>query len=532
MVIYEISNLLDPQGGYTIMTHQKPAGFIRSSGVLLHISSLPGQYGIGTFGRPAMDFIDFLSTMGCTYWQTLPFGPIDAFNSPYQSFSAFAGNPFFIDPENLRDQGLITDDELASARWSGSPWVTAYDWLRETRIPLFRQAFSRADDAILKAMDAFCTQQAHWLPDYALYQAILLANDGADWTQWEDEALKNRDPKALEAARKELADEIQFQIFLQYAFHKQWQAIKEYANKKGIQIIGDMPIYVALQSADVWTNPGCFDLDEKGHPNTVAGVPPDYFCTDGQLWGNPIYNWDAMKKDNYTWWIERLKHSLWLFDTVRIDHFRAFSAYWSVPGDAETAREGQWVPGPAMDFFDRVFDAFDFSKPRIIAEDLGVLDDGVIELLADTGFPGMRVMQFAFLDASDGLHYPHNYTANTVAYTGTHDNDTLLGYLWELAPGQREYAFDYLNYDCQGESWQQGGAHSPACRAFIRCLWQSSAKLAIVPIQDLCGYGGDTKMNRPGRAEGNWTFRITDESLQSIDTDWLREMNRIYKRLS
>ncbi|MDD2414901.1 MAG: 4-alpha-glucanotransferase [Eubacteriaceae bacterium] len=512
------------------MTHQKPASFIRSSGVLMHISSLPGDYGIGTFGKKAMDFVDFLSTAGCTYWQTLPFGPIDSYNSPYQSFSAFAGNPFFIDPELLQTQGLITREELENARYNGSPWSSAFEWLRETRIPLFRKAYARCTPEIKTAMSEFCDQQAHWLPDYALYLAIQSSEEGRDWIDWENKDLKNRQPAAIKKAQEHYTEEIQFQIFLQYQFHSQWMTIKEYANKKGIQIIGDIPIYVALQSADVWKHQSCFDLDENGHPNHVAGVPPDYFCTDGQLWGNPLYNWEAMAKNHYQWWMRRLEHALWLFDTVRIDHFRAFSAYWSVPGDAETARNGEWLPGPSMKFFDEVFKQFDFSKPRIIAEDLGVVDDGVRTLLEDTGFPGMRVMQFAFIEDGDNIHYPHNYASNTVAYTGTHDNDTLLGYLWELAPGQRDYAFDYINYPCLDEAWQQGGSDSPSCHAFIRCLWQSPAKVAIVPIQDLCGYGGDTKMNRPGRAEGNWTFRTTEESLQSIDTDWLRELNRIYKR--
>lgn len=511
---------------------KKPASFPRTSGVLMHISSLPGPYGIGTFGKEAKKFVDLLAEMGISYWQTLPFGPIDGFNSPYQSFSAFAGNPFFIDPETLYKDGLLTREELETAWWNGSPWITAYDWLRETRIDLFRKAFARIDDKTKKAMDDFAAEQAYWLPHYALCVAISeLKEDGRGWPDWKDAKLRSRDPKAVLEAQEELADETAFQIFLQYEFYTQWEEIKKYANYNGVYIIGDLPIYVSVDSSDVWTYPELFDLDSKGRPKHVAGVPPDYFSEDGQLWGNPVYDWQAMKKQNYKWWIQRLTHALDLFDTVRIDHFRSFSAYWAVPYGEKTAKNGEWKDGPGMDFFNLVFDQFDFSRPKIIAEDLGVVDDGVINLLKDTGFPGMRVMQFAFISLGDNIHYPHNYLHNMVAYTGTHDNNTLLGFLWEIEAGQREYALDYVNYTGKGDEWQRGGSECTVNKAFIRTLWQSPANLTIVPIQDLCGYGADAKMNKPGTAGGNWVFRITDESIGCIDKNWVFDINRIYQRL-
>lgn len=503
--------------------------FDRSSGILMHISSLPGAYGIGTFGKPAKDFVDFLKKTGCSHWQVLPFGPIDAFNSPYQSLSAFAGNPYFIDPEKLFKAGLLTEEELVTARYDDSPWVTAYDFLRETRIDLFKKAFSRIDAEIQDKISTF-KKNHPWLEEYTLYKAIEKKTGESCWLNW-DAPLKNHEDKALADIKQSEKETIDFEAFLQYCFFTQWEEIKEYANENNIGIIGDMPIYVSLNSPDVWANRSFFDLDKDGRPKHVAGVPPDYFSEDGQLWGNPLYDWQTMKKDGYSWWLDRLDMALTLFDTVRIDHFRAFSAYWSVPSNEKTARNGKWLDGPGMDLFNRVKERFDFSEPRIIAEDLGVQDDGVRKLLAESGFPGIRVMEFAFIDAGDGMHWPHNYLPNTVAYTGTHDNNTLLGYLWDLNEGARNFAFQYINYDGANDAWQEGGPHSPVCHAFIRHLWMSAAKLTIIPMQDLLGYGADTKMNSPGKAEGNWTFRLPQEAIDSADADWLFEMNRIYKRL-
>lgn len=504
--------------------------FKRASGILMPISALPGKFGIGTFGQSAKDFVDFLVKIGCTYWQVLPFGPIDDFNSPYQSLSAFAGNPFFIDPQKLKDDALLTDDELQTASYTETPWLVAYNFIRQTRMDLFKKAFARIDSSLKEKISRFEKSQP-WLKDYALYTAIASKTHEPCWINWDPE-LRDRVPQALERANNDLKDEINFQVFLQYLFFTQWHEIKTYANDHHIKIIGDMPMYVALQSPDVWAHPECFDLDSKGAPKTVAGVPPDYFSEDGQLWGNPLYDWAALKKQDYKWWVDRLGMALTLFDTVRIDHFRAFSAYWSVPAKEKTARNGKWLPGPGTDLFKHWFQAFDFSTPRIIAEDLGVQDDGVRQLLKDSGFPGMRVLQFAFIDTGDGIHWPHNYIPNTVAYTGTHDNNTLLGYLWELNEGARKFAFEYCHYDCQGDEWQQGGPQSSSCRAFIRLLWMSCARLTIVPIQDALGYGADSRINVPGRAEGNWAFRLPQSAIDSIDTQWFFEMNRIYKRMN
>ena len=509
---------------------QRSPLFDRASGILMPVSALPGDFGIGTFGASAKRFIDFLVKIGCSYWQVLPFGPIDAFNSPYQAVSAFAGNPFFIDPERLKDAGLLTEEEVQTARYDETPWSVAYDFVRETRIDLFRKAFERVDDQLREKIVQFEKTQP-WLEDYALYTAIAADTGEECWNNW-DPDLRDRKAAAIQEATDQLADEIKFQIFLQYLFFTQWSEIKAYANENHINIIGDMPMYVALQSPDVWTHPECFDLNEDGTPKTVAGVPPDYFSEDGQLWGNPLYNWNALKEQNYKWWLDRLEMALTLFDTVRIDHFRAFSAYWSVPVGEKTAKNGKWLPGPGMDLFNHVFETFNFSSPRIIAEDLGVQDDGVRQLLADSGFPGMRVLQFAFIDAGDGIHWPHNYIPNTVAYTGTHDNNTLLGYLWELNEGARKFAFEYCNYPCQGDEWQQGGPHSDSCHALIRLLWMSSARLAIIPMQDLLGYGADSRTNTPGQAEGNWKFRLPQDAIDSADTKWIYEMNRIYKRMN
>ncbi|SDX39841.1 4-alpha-glucanotransferase [Eubacterium barkeri] len=504
--------------------------FPRSSGVLLHVSSLPGDFGIGTFGKEARAFVDQLSEMGCTWWQVLPFGPIDVFNSPYKSLSAFAGNIYFIDPEELGKAGLLTATEIEGAKINRNPYIADYTAVKETRLSLFRLAYTRLTGELKETIAHFVQANDHWLTDYALYQAIQQEQSGRPWTKWTDDFLKHRNPKALDAAAKRLEDEIHFQYFLQYTFFDQWQSVKEYAKEKGIQIMGDMPIYVDIESADVWVHPQLFEIDAEGHPISVAGVPPDYFCEDGQLWGNPLYRWPNMEKEGYAWWIQRLEHTLTLFDAVRIDHFRAFSAYWAVPGDARTAREGKWLPGPGMKLFDALADAIDFSAPRIIAEDLGVMDEGVISLLSESGLPGMGVLQFGFIEDGDNQHLPHNYDKKTVAYTGTHDNNTLLGWLWELLPHQRENALAYVGYIGQGDDWQVGGPQSRSCQAFIRALWQSGASIAIVPIQDLCGFGGDTKMNKPGQADGNWAFRIAADALKGIDVPFIKTLNQLYKR--
>lgn len=497
----------------------------RSSGILLHISSLPGKYGIGSFGKEALKFSKFLKEMGFTWWQTLPFGTTDDCNSPYKSFSAFAGNPLFIDLQTLAEKGFLTENELKENECP-NPYFVNFEWLNKTRYKIFRLAYKRIDENEKNKIKEFEKKNKHWLPDFALYMTLREKNNNTDWYLWKDKELKFHKKEAVEKAFEKYADEVFFHEFLQYEFFSQWEKIKSEINKNGIKMIGDMPIYVSLESADVWANRELFDLSEDGSPRLVAGVPPDYFSEEGQMWGNPLYNWELMKKQNYSWWLERIKNSLQIFDMVRIDHFRGFSAYWGVPADAENAKSGNWIKGPGMDFFNVVMKKFNNSQ--IIAEDLGDIDEDVVKLLKETKLPGMRVMQFAFIGDRDSIHLPHNYEKNVIAYTGTHDNNTILGWLWEATPENRKTALEYCNFT--GKDWGMGGYHSESCRSVIRALWQSPAQLAIVPIQDLCGFGSDTKMNQPGVAGGNWAFRITEDSLNQIDKKWIESINDIYRR--
>ncbi len=490
----------------------------RSGGVLMHISSLPGKYGIGTMGENAKKFIDFLSECEFGVWQVLPCGPCDEYNSPYSGKSAFAGNIYFIDPEILYKKKLLTEAELKECECENI-YISDYAFLYETREKIFRKAFGRFQS---KEKVADFVKENPWAEDYALFCALKNKNS-LPWYEWED-GLKFRDEKMLSAVSEELKENILFYEFLQYEFFSQWKEMKEYANSKGIKIIGDMPIYLSHDSADVWANPHLFSLDKDMHLERCAGVPPDYFCEDGQMWGNPLYNWDNLKKENYSLWTNRLSHALRMYDSVRIDHFRAFSAYWSIPA-GEKATEGRWEKGPGIEFFNALKEIY--PDANIIAEDLGDIDDDVRTLLKETGFPGMGVMQFAFITDDDTPHLPHNYSDKTVAYTGTHDNNTLLGWLWESDENSRHYALRYCDF--HGD-WGQGGPHSESIRSIIRTLWRSGALITIVPIQDLCGFGGDTCMNHPGVAEGNWCFRITDEALSSVDKEFYRGLNRLYKR--
>lgn len=493
----------------------------RCGGVLMHISSLPGKYGIGTLGKNARAFVDFLSDSGFGAWQVLPCGPCDSYNSPYSGKSAFAGNIYLIDPEILHNKGLLTKEELQLCVHENI-YVTQYDFLRETRTDIFRKAFSRLTDGTKEQIRDFCRKNPP-CGEYALFCAIKDKNDRLPWYEWED-GVKYRKKEALLKIKEELKEDIFFHEFLQWEFFSQWAALKEYANSRGVSIIGDMPIYLAHDSADVWANPNLFSLDENMYIKRCAGVPPDYFCKDGQKWGNPLYNWDKLKEENYSLWTERMAWALSMYDAVRIDHFRAFSAYWSIPAD-EKATEGRWEKGPGMDFFNVLKKAY--PDANIIAEDLGDIDDDVRKLVKDTGFPGMGVMQFAFITDEDTVHLPHNYTEKTVGYTGTHDNNTILGWLWESSGESRSYALRYCNF--HGD-WGQGGPESGSVRALVRTLWQSGALISIVPVQDLCGYGSDTCMNHPGVAEGNWAFRMTEEALASVDKEFYRNLNQLYKR--
>ncbi|MDD6602772.1 MAG: 4-alpha-glucanotransferase [Eubacteriales bacterium] len=497
----------------------------RGAGALLHISSLPSPYGVGVFDENARHFVDKLAEMGFTYWQVLPLCPIDGSGSPYCSTSAFAGNYIFIDPRGLADMGLIGKQDIRSNIYDGTPYTADYDFAKENRLNLLKKAFFNINDNIAKEIKEFEISNP-WLTDYAVYMAVKESEGGKPWWEWRDnhahyfECIKNIFDYEESAA---------FWKFVQFIFYKQWQELKEYANSKGIAIIGDMPIYVAMDSVDVWSNMPMFLIDEKTlKVEKVAGVPPDYFSEDGQLWGNPIYDWSAMKNDGYSWWLTRLGHALSIYDTVRIDHFRAFASYWAVPADSDTAKVGQWIEGPGMDLFDAVFRKFGKDAP-IIAEDLGVFGEDVVQLLEDTGFPGMKVAQFGFDPNGDSSHLPHNAEKNSINYVGTHDNNTILGWLWEATAKEREFALEYCHFE--GDNWGEGGYYSRSCRAITEAVWQSASNVAIIALQDMCGFGSDARMNTPGVAEKNWQFRTTKDTIDSIDTDYFRHINSLYRRM-
>lgn len=479
----------------------------RSSGVFINISSLPSEYGIGDFGAGARRFVDYMKDMGFSVWQTLPLCPVGSGNSPYSSASAFAVNYLYIDPDTLVSDGLVTADEAANFICRESRYSVDYDFVRKSKYELLRLAAGRAD---WEEVDKFSDENSFWLPDYAKYMASKFANGQKPFWEWTSEAKK---------------EDFDFYRFEQYALFSQWKRLKEYASRRGVKLFGDMPIYVSHDSADFYANPGLFLTGPDGRLTKVAGVPPDYFSADGQLWGNPLYNWDAMKNDGYKWWLERIGHSLKLFDYVRIDHFRGFHRYWAVPAGAATAKEGAWEQGPAMELFSVVEKAFD--SPAIIAEDLGTVDSGLLEFLKETGYPGMKVMQFGFT-SEDSDHLPHKYLPGSVAYTGTHDNDTMLGWLWAIPMEEKRRLLEYCRY--YGDNWGEGGPHSEVIRSIITTIWQSAAGLAMIPIQDMCGFGTDTRLNIPGKAEGNWEFRMTDEAFASVDKDFFRKINRVYGR--
>ena len=472
----------------------------------MHISSLPGDYSIGGFSQCAKDFIDVLAEGGFTYWQTLPFCMVDKYNSPYQSSSAFAGNPYFIDLTELCELGLISKLELILAEQE-SPYLCEYEKLKKERIPLLKLAASRADEDI-KALVAHFICGNSEIEKACRFMALKAANNDAEWYRWEKEEYEENELFAWQ--------------FMQYFFHKQWTALKNYANKKGIKIIGDLPIYVSHDSCDVWGNKEQFDLDKNFMPKSLAGCPPDYFSEEGQFWGNPIYNWKYMKKDSFSWWRKRMEHMLTLFDGVRLDHFRGFDTYWSIPAGAESAKEGSWKKGPGRDFIRMLWDIA--GDKLIIAEDLGDISESVKELLKYSKFPGMRVMQFAFIGEKDSHHAPHNYIKNSVAYTGTHDNNTLLGYVWECDENQRRELLDYCGFT--SKDWDTHETYD----VIIRTMMASVSDIVIFPVQDILHYGADTRMNTPGAATGNWAFRLTYDQMKSIDTFKYRKMNELYCR--
>lgn len=474
----------------------------RQAGILMHISSLPGEYSIGSFGEVARLFVDKIAEAGFSLWQVLPLSMADDCNSPYKSMASFGANPMLIDLPTLYEESLITAEELASAVQT-SEYAVEYDRLIEERLSLLRLASTRVLDRTEIAEYVDSRQD---LSRVACFMALKSANGGAPWQTWQNFECD--------------IDELFFWQFVQFKFYTQWYALKSYANSRGISIIGDLPIYVAEDSADVWAEPMQFLLDEKGYPTEVAGVPPYYFAKDGQLWGNPLYNWKKMRDDGFAWWANRLRHAFTMYDGVRIDHFRALEAYWSVPAGAVSAKEGRWVKGPGRALVSLINEIADGRL--VIAEDLGDITDSVRALLKYSKMPGMRVLQFGFLSDDDSLHLPHNIPENSIAYTGTHDNNTILGYTWELDDGGRVRFFDYIGAD--HSRWES------APDAAIRSLYQSAARAVIIPIQDIYGYGADTRMDTPGVAKGNWGFRLTRDALEKFPVEKYKYLHNLYKR--
>ncbi len=505
--------------------------FERASGILLHPTSFPGPYGIGDLGQEAYRFIDFLHQAGQKLWQVLPLTPTGYGDSPYAAFSAFAGNPLLISPDFLLAEGLLEGSDLQNRPTFNTQHVE-YGPLIKWKMALLRRSYdifkNSSGPQIQSDVAQFILENTDWLEDYALFMAVKEVHGGSVWSEW-DEGIALRRPESIAEWRLRLDDDINFQRYIQYLFFRQWLALKHYANERDVKIIGDIPIFVAYDSTDVWAHPERFFLDEKGHATVVAGVPPDYFSTTGQYWGNPLYRWDMMADEGYSWWIERLRRIFKLYDIIRLDHFRGFAAYWEVPVNKEqTAANGRWVKGPGVQFFHAVQDAL--GDQPIIAEDLGVITPDVDEIRKAMGFPGMRVLQFAFgafeTDATDP-YLPHNYVHNTVVYTGTHDNDTTAGWYDSASSQERSNARHYLDLNGLGESEDTG---TLIAWKLVRTALASVANTAIVPMQDLLGLGNEARMNWPGKASGNWNWRYDPGALNDGLLAALRDITILFAR--
>ena len=491
----------------------------RSSGILMPVFSLPSEYGIGAFGKAAYDFADFLHAAGQSCWQMLPMGPTSYGDSPYQSFSTHAGNPYFIDLALLIGDGLLTEAEARAFPWGSDPGTVDYGALYAGRFAVLAKAKARGWARDRAAIAAFEAENAGWLPDYALFMALKRYFGMKAWTEWPDEKARLRDPAALAAYRAALREDVELFTYIQFLFFRQWDALKQYVNGLGIRVIGDLPIYVAPDSADVWAEPRWFQLNARGFPEAVAGVPPDYFSADGQLWGNPLYDYEAMRDDGYSWWIRRVASAAKFCDVVRIDHFRGFASYWAVPCGEKTARNGRWVKGPGMDLVGRL--TAWFGDLSFIAEDLGVPSPEVTKLLCDSGLPGMKVLEFAF-DAEDADDYrPHRYGPDCVCYTGTHDNQTAQDWL-DTAPEEtlaRARSYFGLN-SAEGEA-----------RGMLRGGMGSVAALFVAQLQDWMGLGPSGRINTPGTAGGNWTWRLLPGQATRALAEEIFEMTKRYGRL-
>lgn len=494
----------------------------RESGILLSVASLPSRYGIGCFSKEAYEFVDQLKAAGQSYWQILPLGPTSYGDSPYQSFSTFAGNPYYISLEALVDEGLLAREECEAADLGADAGLVDYEKLYENRFPLLRKAYERSKAGNAPEFLRFKAENAWWLDDYALYMAVKARFDQTAWTQWAED-IRLRWQNALDYYRRELYFDIEFHQYLQYLFMSQWNRLKAYANSRGIRIVGDIPIYVALDSADAWASPELFQLDENNVPKAVAGCPPDGFSATGQLWGNPLYRWDYHRQTGYEWWIKRLSYCYRLYDVVRIDHFRGFDQYFSIPAGAENAVGGHWEQGPGIDLFRRVKEAL--GEKEIIAEDLGYVTDSVRRLVAETGYPGMKVLEFAFDSRDSGCasdYLPHNYPENCVAYTGTHDNETIAGWFESIKPEEQKLARDYLcdHYTPVEE------LHLP----FISLVMRSQARMCIIPLQDYLGLGNDCRINTPSTVGENWRWRLVPGQVSEAVIEEIGMVTRRYGR--
>lgn len=485
---------------------------------MMHISSLPSPYGIGTLGKQAYEFIDFLKKSGQRFWQMLPIGPTSYGDSPYQSFSTFAGNPYFIDLDFLREEGLLCRADYFLTNWGDSPERVDYEKLYAGRFGVLKKAFFKGGEKLAAEIGRFREENADWILDYALFMAVKGHFGDMAWIEWPDEGIRMRRPDALQKYMQSLRDEVEFWIFVQYLFDRQWAALRDYAEQQGISFIGDLPIYVALDSAEVWAHPELFWLDENRLPVRVAGCPPDYFSADGQLWGNPLYRWDYMKQAGYKWWIRRIKAAAQRFDMLRIDHFRGFESYYGIPFGAKDAKIGDWLQGPGLDFFDTV--RREIGEIAFIAEDLGFLTPQVRALLHSSGYPGMAVLQFAFDSLEESDYLPHNHIRNSVVYTGTHDNDTICGWMDSAPRELREYAANYLHLDeAEGAHW-----------GFLRAAMGSVGDLTINQMQDFLGLGSEARMNTPSTLGNNWQWRMKSAAATDALAARIREMTKIYGR--
>lgn len=491
----------------------------RGAGILLPITSLPSKYGVGTMGEQARKFVDFLVDAGQSYWQILPIGPTGYGDSPYQSFSSFAGNPYWIDLDDLNEEGLLEKEEYASIAWGSDASKVDYGLLYEKRFDVLHLACDRIplvhNDEYLEFLD----ENRHWIKDYALFMAIKKEQGGKPVSKWCDD-LRLRKQEALEEKEIELREDMLFYARMQYLFFHQWKKLKEYANNHGISMIGDVPIYVSEDSVDLWANPKQFQLDEDYHPTEVAGCPPDGFSADGQLWGNPLFDWEYMKETDYAWWKKRVAHQMKMVDVLRIDHFRGFESYYAIPADSETAKIGEWKKGPGIDLFYAL--ERELGELNIIAEDLGFLTDDVIEMVKSTGYPGMKVLQFAFDSRDTGSGYlPHTYDKNCIVYAGTHDNDTILGWFNDAPKDNVEMAIDYLHLDKkEGYNW-----------GMIRGAYGSVANLAIMQMQDFLNLGSEARINIPSTSSDNWTWRMSNRALTKRLSKKIYNLTKLYGRL-